>query len=72
MGVLHDTSRKVRASDFVGKTIKSLNTRADNVLAFTFTDGTYLEIWSEVAPGGIAVMEVDPNAEPTKHRKEAA
>ena len=64
MGILHPTSRKVRPKDFVGKTVKALDARADNVLAFTFTDGAYLEIWSEATSDGLAVMEVDPNAKP--------
>ena len=40
--------RKVKKSDFAGKTVKSINTKACNVIKFTFTDGTKLEIWAEL------------------------
>jgi hypothetical protein len=33
---------------FVGKTIKSVNCSASNVMLLTFTDGTMLEIWAEI------------------------
>lgn len=62
MGVLHETSRQLLPSDMKGKTIKHAIQRAVNVIEFTFTDGSYVEIWSENGPYGIAVLEVDPNA----------
>lgn len=40
--------RKIKSKDLVGKTIKSINSKAVNVLKLTFTDGTKLEIESEV------------------------
>ena len=32
---------------FVGKTVKSIDTEAINVVKVFFTDGTYCEIWAE-------------------------
>lgn len=41
--------REIRDTDLVGKTIKSINTSAVNVLRITFTDDTTLELWAEQA-----------------------
>ncbi len=62
MGYLHDTSRELIDGDMNGKTVLNASQRASNVIEITFTDGTYLEIWSESGPHGLAIMEVDPNA----------
>ena len=62
MGVLHSTSRKIEASDIVGKTVSAINNKACNMVRLTFTDGTFLELWTEVGPLGIPVIEIDPNA----------
>jgi hypothetical protein len=62
MGVLHSTSRAVESVDFVGKTVASLDAGCCNVVKFTFTDGTYLEIWAEVDEYGLPCIEVDPDA----------
>lgn len=41
--------REVKESDLVGKTIKSIDTSAVNVLKLEFTDGSKLELWAEDA-----------------------
>ncbi len=66
MGVLHAKSRKVKAEDFVGKTVLAVNPDAVNVVSFTFTDGTSVELWAETGPDGIPVIEVDPKAKKGK------
>ena len=72
MGVLHDTSRKAKQSDFVGKTIKSIDASADNVIRFEFTDETFCELWAENGPFGFPVIEVDPLASPSGLPKKIA
>ena len=39
--------RKIQKKDFEGKTIKSIDCRAVNVLRFFFTDGTAIAIETE-------------------------
>lgn len=39
--------RKIRETDLVGKTIKSIEHDAANVLKLTFTNGSTLELWAE-------------------------
>ena len=41
--------RKIEDQDLVGKTIKSIDTTAVNVLKLVFTDDTSLELWAEDA-----------------------
>ena len=41
--------RKITDADLVGKTIKSIDNQAVNVLRLSFTDGTGLELWAEDA-----------------------
>ncbi len=41
--------RKPEASDFVGKTIKSIDAKAVNSLKFTFVDDTVVELYAEDA-----------------------
>lgn len=41
--------REVRDTDLVGKTIKSVDAGAVNVLKITFTDDTTIELWAESA-----------------------
>jgi hypothetical protein len=41
--------RKIKKSDLVGKTIKSINNKSVNVVKLTFTDGSKLEMWAEQA-----------------------
>lgn len=41
--------RKVINSDLAGKTIKSVDASCTNVLTLSFTDGTELKLWAEVA-----------------------
>ncbi len=62
MGYLHDTSRELIDTDMNGKTVLNAIQRDSNVIEISFTDGSYLEIWSENGPHGLAIMEVDPNA----------
>lgn len=51
MGVLHDTSRKAKQSDFVGKTIKSIDASADSRpmdwqdISTAPKDGTVIDVW---------------------------
>jgi len=40
--------RRPRKKDFEGKTIKRFKRDADNVWHFEFTDGTKIEVWSEM------------------------
>lgn len=63
MGVLNEKSRKVRSKDFVGKTVKSVDATASNVVRFNFTDGSNVELWAEVTHMGIPVIEVDPTSD---------
>ena len=51
-------NRKPRKSDFVGKTIKSVNISACNIWTFYFTDGSAIAIEAEVFHPGFAAMEV--------------
>ena len=39
--------RGVKESDFVGKTIKSIEHAAVNYIVFTFTDDTTVEMWAD-------------------------
>jgi hypothetical protein len=41
--------RKIVDADLVGKTVKSIDNNAVNVLKLSFTDGTQLELWAEDA-----------------------
>ena len=41
--------RKIEKSDLEGKTIKSIQHDAVNVLVLTFTDDTELELWTDTA-----------------------
>ena len=41
--------RKIKESDIVGKTIKSIKNTCVNVLELKFTDNTSLELWAETA-----------------------
>ena len=41
--------RSIVATDLVGKTIKSIDNQAVNVLRLNFDDGTSLELWAETA-----------------------
>ena len=41
--------RKVKDTDLVGKTVKSIDAVPANVLTLFFTDGTSLELWAEDA-----------------------
>lgn len=41
--------RKIVDADLVGKTVKSIDNNAVNVLKLSFTDGTHLELWAEDA-----------------------
>ena len=41
--------REIKDTDLVGKTIKAIDRSAVNVLKFTFTDETSLELWAEDA-----------------------
>lgn len=40
--------RKVESSDLVGKTIKAIDNSASNCLTLSFTDGTTLELFTEI------------------------
>ena len=55
--------RDIKNEDMVGKTIKSIENTAINVLKLTFTDDTTLELWTEIAistnAGSIAGIYVD-------------
>lgn len=52
--------RFTKTADFVGKTIKSINTRAANVWKITFTDGSKIEVWAETdGPLRIPTLFVD-------------
>ena len=62
MGVLHETSRKVIASDMAGKTVRATKHDAVNVLHITFTDGSFAELWAECDSHGVPVIELDPKA----------
>ena len=39
--------RKIKDSDLVGKTVKSIDNKAVNVLRISFTDDSTLELWAE-------------------------
>jgi hypothetical protein len=41
--------RNIQESDLVGKTIKSVDVSAVNLLKLTFTDDTTAELWAEDA-----------------------
>ncbi len=56
------TFRKVTSKDFKGKTIKSVYNRCSNLLRFTFTDGSKLEVYSEPTSLGLAIMGVWENS----------
>lgn len=62
--------RKATDADLVGKTIKSFDNKAVNVLKLSFTDGTELELWAEDAVyttagniPGIYVDDPSPNGQ---------
>ena len=57
MGYLHENSRELIDSDMDGKTVLNAFQRASNVIDITFTDGSYLEIWSESGPHGLAIND---------------
>ena len=40
--------RKLENNDLIGKTIESLDNSSVNVIRLKFTDGTTLELWSEI------------------------
>lgn len=44
----------IRKKDFIGKTIQNMDVRAVNVVVFTFTDGTRVELEVEGLGNGIA------------------
>lgn len=53
--------RKPKAADFVGKTIRRVNTRSCDIWRIYFTDGSAIAIEAEVENtefGGIPVMQV--------------
>jgi hypothetical protein len=61
--------RKIKQDDFVGKTITAVDNSAVNVLKFKFSDGTELQLWSEIVillnygsgiPGFLTDGEPDP------------
>lgn len=51
--------RAIKRSDLEGKTIKAVDCGAENVLHLTFTDGSTLEIWSEVGSLLLPFMYVE-------------
>jgi len=53
--------RKIENSDIVDKTIKHIVNTSGNVLVLYFTDGTKLELWTEVV-GNIPRIYVDDPA----------
>lgn len=57
--------RNIEEEDFAGKTVKSVKRTSVNVLAFTFTDDTSVELWAEWAIntpyGPIAGIFVEDN-----------
>jgi hypothetical protein len=68
--------RDPKKTDFVGKTITRIDTRACNVWRFYFADGTAIAIEADLQYPGIPVMQVcEECAVPVKQakkRKEAA
>jgi hypothetical protein len=60
--------RDIKDTDFVGKTVKSIDNKSVNVLKLTFADGTELELWAEMAvhisAGSIPGIFVDDNITP--------
>jgi hypothetical protein len=57
--------RDIKDSDLVGKTIKSIDTSACNVLKLTFSDNSSLEIWTDthwVGSGNLPYFYVEDNS----------
>lgn len=61
--------RKLKRSDFVGKTIKDVDCRAVNTISFLFTDGTALAIETETH--AIVACDVCLSKKPRKRKEHA-
>lgn len=61
--------RKINNGDLIGKTIKSIDNSAVNVLELSFTDGSKLQLWAEavmtISAGTVYGILVEEPTQPT-------
>lgn len=53
--------RDVEITDFAGKTISTIDNSSSNVIRFYFTDGTTVELWTEVEYNSVPFFMIDTN-----------